>query len=215
VPSRYVRHCFDCDLYLFLYVLFANLLYPFFPNFLQDNAYENNQDDNDDNNGISEICENLYMDAAKCNVNFDAYSAESYQGNNQASQEGAVCDFITSLVEGSYDESGNIIIDTNWYFNTSNWRDADEYLHEAMNVKNYVSTNMDVWQIAALILAIGGCFYMWVWICCLRGALGKRNIPWKPRRTKDIAAGDVSRQNSGIVMGRSRSGPGTGTAPLI
>jgi hypothetical protein len=203
------------DLHLFSFYCLLTFYHSLLLPTSQDNAYENNQDDNDDNDGISEICETLYMDAAKCNKNFDAYTADSYQGNNQASQEDGVCDFITSIVEGNYDESGSIVIDTNWYFNTSNWRDADEYLHEAMNVRNFVATNVDAWQIAALILAIGGCFYMWVWICCLRSALGKRNIPWKPRRSKDIPAGDISRQNSGIVTGRSRSGPGTGTTPLI
>jgi len=49
----------------------------------------------------------------------------------------------------------------------------------------------------------------------LHGMLARKNIPWLPTG-KDIDEEDpteLSRQHSGIVMGRSRSGPGT--APLI
>ena len=159
------------------------------------------------------MCENLYMGSAKCNKNFDMENYNSYQGYQQAEQEDLVCDFITSIVSGSYDESGTIILDNWWYFNTSNWRDADTYMKEYQSVKRMVSTSVAPWQIAALVIGGLACLYMWVWACCLHGSLARKKLTWRPRRSRDTPPDDISRQNSGIVMGRSRSGPGT--TPLI
>lgn len=183
---------------------------------LQQNEYGNEEeDDENDEDQISEVCENLYTASAKCNKNFDDATASSYQGNNQYTEEDMVCDYITSLLEGNYDESGSIVIDANWYFNVSNWREASEYMNEFSNAKNYIEQNVQPWQTALLVLSSVGCFMLWIWACCLHSSLRRRNIPWKPRRTKDMTAQDISRQNSGIVLGRSQSGPGAGLAPLI
>lgn len=176
-------------------------------------AYQNNNNDDADADNINELCENLYSSSAKCNKNLDNANDYSYQGDNQASQGDTVCAYITSLQQGTYSESGEIVLNNDWYFNVSNWRDADEYMKEFNNVKYYASHSLVPWQIAALVASVVGCLIMWVWICCLRSALGKKNIPWRPRRSKDTPPGDLSRQNSGIVLGRSRSGPGT--TPLI
>jgi len=60
----------------------------------------------------NEMCQALYEAAAKCEgehgfqegvENYDEY-------DNQASQEGLVCDYITSLKSGTYDETGEIVI---------------------------------------------------------------------------------------------------------
>ena len=61
---------------------------------------------------VLEMCEQLYDAAAKCektNGFDDGYA--SYDGYaNQLAQEEVVCDFVESLKAGSYDESGEIVV---------------------------------------------------------------------------------------------------------
>ena len=61
---------------------------------------------------VLEMCEQLYEAAAKCEktngfddgyANYDGYA-------NQLAQEEVVCDFVESLKAGSYDESGEIVV---------------------------------------------------------------------------------------------------------
>jgi hypothetical protein len=81
-------------------------------------AEEDENDNGDDNNGeedeieVNEMCEALYEAAAKCEkthgfdngyASYDAYA-------NQLSQEEVVCDFIESVKAGSYDEQGEIVV---------------------------------------------------------------------------------------------------------
>jgi hypothetical protein len=75
----------------------------------------NNNGDNADEEQeveVTEMCGQLYEAAAKCEKahGFDnGYAA--YDGyENQASQEEVVCDFIDSIGAGSYDESGEIVV---------------------------------------------------------------------------------------------------------
>jgi hypothetical protein len=89
---------------------------------------EQDEDENDNNNGnqnaaeTNEMCRALYEEAAKCE---DSHGFEGgynmYQNNNnnnnqqnnwynQEAQEELVCDFISSLQSGTYDETGEIII---------------------------------------------------------------------------------------------------------
>merc|ERR1719445_866861 len=80
------------------------------------------EEDNDDGNNdeqeeeqepeVLEMCEQLYDAAAKCektNGFDDGYA--NYDGyDNQLAQEGVVCDFVESLKAGSYDETGEIVV---------------------------------------------------------------------------------------------------------
>ena len=82
------------------------------------------EDENNNNNGeeqapeTNEMCRALYEEAAKCEQShgFEGAIAQ-YQNNgqnngwyNQEAQEELVCDFISSLQSGTYDETGEIII---------------------------------------------------------------------------------------------------------
>lgn len=76
--------------------------------------YDN--DNNNNNNGdyeepeVVEMCENLYELAGKCEKThgFDDGYTNYYGYENQLATESLVCDFISSLEAGTYDESGNI-----------------------------------------------------------------------------------------------------------
>ena len=74
---------------------------------------ENDQgDDAEDADEVIEMCEQLYDAAAKCEAKYGFDNGYSmYEGyENQASQENTVCDFMSSLKSGTYDESGEIIV---------------------------------------------------------------------------------------------------------
>jgi len=79
---------------------------------------ENGDDQNNNDDGeeqeieVLEMCEQLYEAAAKCEKTngFDSGYA-NYDGyDNQLAQESVVCDFVESLKAGSYDESGEIVV---------------------------------------------------------------------------------------------------------
>mmetsp|Transcript_17936 Transcript_17936/g.41162 ORF Transcript_17936/g.41162 Transcript_17936/m.41162 type:complete len:422 (-) Transcript_17936:182-1447(-) len=81
-----------------------------------ENEDEEEQDEDEDAEEeepeVLEMCEQLYQAAAKCEKTngFDNGYA-SYDGyENQLAQEGVVCDFVESLKAGSYDESGEIVV---------------------------------------------------------------------------------------------------------
>mmetsp|Transcript_19179 Transcript_19179/g.23045 ORF Transcript_19179/g.23045 Transcript_19179/m.23045 type:complete len:228 (+) Transcript_19179:93-776(+) len=76
-----------------------------------ENEDENdNQDEEEQEPEVTEMCQQLYEGAAKCEKVYgfdDGYS--NYAGyENQLSQETVVCDFIKSIKSGTYDESGEI-----------------------------------------------------------------------------------------------------------
>jgi len=88
------------------------------------------EDENQDENGddanqeaeaaaTNEMCQALYEDAAKCEESHGFEGAFYQQGDeedaanewyNQEAQEELVCDFVSSLKSGTYDETGEIII---------------------------------------------------------------------------------------------------------
>merc|ERR1712232_95721 len=73
-------------------------------------------DENDDNGKeaeVEEVCENLYMSAAKCEKThgFDnGYSNKYNEYGNQLENEDTVCDFISSLKSGTYAQDGEIVV---------------------------------------------------------------------------------------------------------
>jgi len=73
-------------------------------------------DENDDNEKeaeVEEVCENLYMSAAKCEKKhgFDDGLQKNYYGyENQNENEDTVCDFISSLKTNTYAQDGEIVV---------------------------------------------------------------------------------------------------------
>lgn len=80
----------------------------------QQNDDQQNQNNNRDanENKILDMCEELYDQAAKCEKanGFDNGYSSYWTYENQLAQEGIVCDFITSLKAGSYDETGEVVV---------------------------------------------------------------------------------------------------------
>jgi hypothetical protein len=175
--------------------------------------YDNAFGDTYDDDQVSELCTNLYSASAKCNKGLKSYTYSSdYSG--QAQEEENVCTFISSIFFNTHSESGTIDLNVNWYFNASNWRSSSEYMNQFSNVKEYASEKLEPWQIFLLVILPIACIYLWLRACCLQCAIRRRGNSWRPRGSRDIGAFDLSRQNSGIMSRRSRSG-GAGNVPLI
>jgi hypothetical protein len=187
---------------------------------LQDEAnkqwYEDEQDYSED--GVQPICSMLYQLSGKCNkhlsVSNQVYNNDygdtwdqMYQSEQQAQNEDLVCGFIDMLNSGSFDENGQVYLNAgNWaqlWASPSNWGREFQLESNAMTVGRKVA--LSLLGLAVVSMAIYACY--------LHGALARKNIPWRPRRNKGDDPMDIARQNSGIVMGRSRSGPAN--APLI
>lgn len=77
-----------------------------------DDGNGGNDDGEEEEVEVLEMCEQLYEAAAKCEKTngFDNGYAEYDGYENQLAQEGVVCDFVESLKAGSYDESGEIVV---------------------------------------------------------------------------------------------------------
>jgi len=76
-------------------------------------ASNNDNDDNQGESEVEEVCENLYMSAAKCEKKHgfdDGYSNIYYGYENQLENEETVCDFISSLKSGTYAQDGEIVV---------------------------------------------------------------------------------------------------------
>jgi hypothetical protein len=153
------------------------------------------------------MCQQLWESSAKCYSNFEAAESNwNYLDYMQDANEEVVCDYIYALGHG-YSEEGTIVLDPNlWQFNSSNWKDWNEYLHEGQVLYNAANNSrVSNGRIAGLIISSVAVFVMLIWACCLHGALVRANADWRPRRSKYVDPETVSRQNSGIVLGRSRS----------
>jgi len=151
--------------------------------------YNQVDDDVNDQDAISEICENLYFQSAKCNQAI----GDIYTSDNEAKVENMVCYYISNIVAGVYDEYGEIYLDND-------------------GVKGYITAvikQTSEVQVVALGAVIFTCIIFMMYAGYLHRALtyrtsgGNGEDEWAPR--KGLYYGDISRQNSGIVIGRSRS----------
>jgi len=75
------------------------------------------EDAEEEEKETTEMCMNLYEAAAKCEEAHGMEAAAYYENNNednemynQEAQEELVCDYISSLKSGTYDESGEIVV---------------------------------------------------------------------------------------------------------
>ena len=155
-----------------------------------------------DSNGVVAFCSALYSSAAQCDVNMDSYDSDSmFKTDRELEVEQKVCNFIDNIVYGAYNENGEIVLESPM-FDFSDWRNPKQYKQLKMPVGQAVGLAMSALLMVVLIATA----------CLMQRTLsrGSENMPWKPPR-RSVA--DLSRQNSGIGMARSRSGPSA--APLI
>mmetsp|Transcript_17533 Transcript_17533/g.50185 ORF Transcript_17533/g.50185 Transcript_17533/m.50185 type:complete len:339 (+) Transcript_17533:3-1019(+) len=181
--------------------------------------YMTTQGDNQDDNDITELCEMLYQQSAKCNVNLpDALEASYVSGNQYANQELA-CSFIENVVKGAYDQDGYVKLD-----------ESNMIVNIAGMFKNYSSTAPpSIGQIFAIVALGAVCAIMLVTIGFMQRSLRKWEDAKRRRAlVESDAIGDygngsmgrkasagtdnieddysINRNESGVMMGRSFGG---------
>jgi hypothetical protein len=162
------------------------------------------------------MCSMLYQFSGKCNKNLQAASTTAatggdyttmYQSLTQYKNEDSVCSYIDSIRYNTYDHNGEIVLDQTASWNPISWK-------KEMSAQSRV---MSKGLKAGLIITSLAAFGMAVCALVLHGMLSRKNVPWrairKPGEDPFVDPTDLARQSSGIVMGRSRSGPAT--TPLI
>jgi len=174
-----------------------------------DDGYQNK------GNEINELCESVYEVSARCDKHYRAYNNKSKQAKyaEAMAQEDLTCDFIDSIVMGNYNEMGEIDMDQGEYGGARGqraWMAKNMY---AQQYGHYI-TEVTPLQIFGLIASIMAVCILGVWSMTLHKSLSKTG-PWRPRQGYGVrspppaqnqaAAADLSRQNSGIMMGRSGS----------
>lgn len=186
------------------------------------------EDEDYDQEQIDPMCSMLYQLSGKCNTEMPTYGNDAqgnyyngqddweqmYQSEQQKANEQAVCSFVESLKSNTYDENGEVVLTNSAWKNPNQW--GSEFQAESRALSGGLKAAISLLTIAVAVMG--------VWACFLHGTLARKNIPWRPRRKAGEDPTDIARQNSGIVMGRSRSGqtpgaavPGSGApgAPLI
>jgi len=73
---------------------------------------QQNDDEEEKEAETAEVCENLYEAAGKCEKNhgFESQIVNYENYDNQVRNEELVCDFISSLQAGHYDQTGEIVV---------------------------------------------------------------------------------------------------------
>ncbi|KAL7534873.1 hypothetical protein ACHAXR_006134 [Thalassiosira sp. AJA248-18] len=78
----------------------------------QNNNNNNGDDEEEKEAEVNEVCENLYEAAGKCESShgFESGIVDYDNYDNQVRNEELVCDFISSLKAGHYDQTGEIVV---------------------------------------------------------------------------------------------------------
>jgi hypothetical protein len=173
--------------------------------------------------GIEPMCSILYQFSGKCQKNLkpaNSYSnsyqynqngnqmdqgwLQMYQSENQYLNEDLVCAYIDSLRLNTYDEQGEVILDPSISWKPSEWQKELRINRQAMS--GGYKAGLVITSLAMAAMAVGA--------AVLHAMLARKNIPWRAKKLASVGdQTDLARQNSGILMGRSRSG--AGTTPLI
>jgi len=155
-----------------------------------------------DQDGVVAVCRALYEGSAQCNMHMNSYSTISkYMSQYEIEVEQRTCSFIDNIINGAYDETGEIYLSSG-SFDFHDWRNPKQLKRLRMPAGQAVLLS------ASIILFV---FSLAMVIYTQRSfRRGKTTDPWK---TEGLSPVQLSRTTSGIMMARSRSGPGT--APLI
>jgi hypothetical protein len=168
------------------------------------NKYQDYQEPNVNTDGVVAFCSAMYSSSATCNVNMNSYSEMSeYMSEAEIRQETRNCAFIDNIVYGTYDQQGDIQL-TSPTFDFSDWKNPEQYRKVQLPASQAIGLALSV--LLVVCLSATAIF--------MNRSLHRRDMPWRPRRFGRTLDNDsLSRKQSGITMGRSRSGPGS--TPLI
>lgn len=153
---------------------------------------------------VTDLCTNMYLASARCDKHYKSYSGTNKNAklSNYYSQQDLSCDFISSVVEGNYNEMGFVNLpNENSTLQTGNILTNSIYYEEYGHYIQEVSPL----QIFGLCASIGACCLLALWAGALGRQASNSKAPWRPRRGRNVSSSAVpaARQDSGIAMNRS------------
>ena len=120
------------------------------------------------------------------------------------------CDFIESVIVGNYDEMGFLVLE-----NSTEVASSGNFFTSAASSYNQFTRQVTPLQIFGLCASILACAIFGMWALVLTRNVSPPKF-WRHQRTgargNVPASGPITRQNSGIVLGRSATLE-QGTAP--
>jgi hypothetical protein len=155
---------------------------------------------------IANICDAVFMQSARCDKTLNNWWTRKRNAKYAESNalQDLSCEFIDNMRMGKYDTEGNVIMDANRLYK----EDGAKGLNGNLYVQEYGQGLEEVspMQMFFLVLSISACVILGAWSTSLHKSLTKGGN-WRPRRGAEAGDGEVgvSRQGSGIVMGRSQS----------
>jgi len=168
---------------------------------LNKNSYALYDDDNDGNEAY-ELCDYLFRSSAQCNRYMSYDENDIYLSEQQAENEGKVCNFVESLIENNYDEYGEIMLGFGETFNIANWYLRSEY----QNVTGKISSV----QVIGLIFSVTLVFGLFIYAAYLHSKVTRIWRPTKQYPKYPVEDYDATRSASGIKMVRSKDQYGIG-----
>jgi len=140
------------------------------------------EDDDGDNDGINDLCTNIYQYSGQCNNMMQ-------DGDNYNNNDGDSCIFIENVLSGKYDDVGEIYLDNSEYLN------QDKYY---IGKEAVVTSGQKA--VLAMFIILTGIFA--VWSANLHRMILTK-VPWKPRRKNhdDLLDGSEDYSRSGSYEG--------------
>lgn len=158
---------------------------------------------------IADVCDAVFIQSARCDKTLDNWwqrKRNAKYAESNALQD-LSCEFIDNMRMGKYDTEGNVIMDANRLYNEDGAKGISGNLY--MQEYGQGLEEVSPMQIFLLVLSISACVALGVWSTSLHKALTKDGLKWTPRQGQGAGAVaddvEVSRQSSGIVLGRSQS----------
>lgn len=157
--------------------------------------------DNNDADAITEVCETLYGNAAKCNRHIGGATSKSYQSYQQEDNEYSVCSFIATVVTGTYDEYGYIYVDPTSFSQDNKF---NQYQYSSLNTRDVVTKG----QVFGILFVLASLIGTLVYANTLR-----KEVEDKAEFLANGSPVGMDRQTSGIMMARSQTVDGNYRAP--
>ena len=143
----------------------------------------------------------MYLASARCDKHYKSYSSNNKKSKltGYYSNQDLSCEFISSVVDGNYNEMGFVNLEL------SNATDSGNILTNSIYYEEYGHYVQEVspLQIFGLCASLGACAILALWAASLGRTVANVKAPWRPRRGVNTAAVPAARQDSGIALNRS------------
>jgi F0F1-type ATP synthase assembly protein I len=155
---------------------------------------------------VSELCQNLYMASARCDMHYRSWNNKAKQSKQYAQVMNLQCDFIDSVVAGNFDELGFVKLDQENITNPTGLSGLIQKTFSLATSPNAPPSVVTPLQIFGLCASVFACCILGLWAAALHKGKSVAVTGWRPKRRNIGSAREITRQDSGIMMGRSEDG---------